>query len=62
MYTVIFAVQVPAPPYPVMVATYLFSGFAEALLIALANAFVTSVLEKRSMKLGGLHACYGRFP
>ncbi|KIM86804.1 hypothetical protein PILCRDRAFT_64900 [Piloderma croceum F 1598] len=54
-----YAIQSPAPPFPVMILANLLAGFGMALQNAQANGFVSSLKEHASTKLGFLHASYG---
>ncbi|KAI0654399.1 major facilitator superfamily domain-containing protein [Cubamyces menziesii] len=54
-----YALEAPAPPFPVFVLGYAINGFGLSLQNAGANSFVASLKENTSTKLGILHAVYG---
>ncbi|KAH9846506.1 MFS general substrate transporter [Lenzites betulinus] len=54
-----YALEAPAPPFPVFVAGYFVNGFGIALQDAGANGYVASLKENTSTKMGVLHAIYG---
>ncbi|KAI0760315.1 MFS general substrate transporter [Fomes fomentarius] len=54
-----YALEAPAPPFPVFVLGYVANGFGIALQDAGANGFVASLKENASAKMGILHAIYG---
>ncbi|KAI0370516.1 MFS general substrate transporter [Pilatotrama ljubarskyi] len=54
-----FALEASAPPFPVYVIGFLFSGFGMSFLDAGSNAFVASLSENTSNKMGIMHALYG---
>ncbi|KAI0052084.1 MFS general substrate transporter [Auriscalpium vulgare] len=56
---VTYAVQAPAGPFPLMVASYALAGFGMALQNAAANAFVGSLKTNTASLLGFLHGSYG---
>lgn len=57
--TITYAMQTPAPPFPVFVLSYFFSGFGLSLQNAGANGFVGGLSTSVETKLGFLHAFYG---
>ncbi|KAI0676395.1 MFS general substrate transporter [Trametes maxima] len=54
-----YALEAPAPPFPVLVLGYAINGFGLSLQDAGANGFVASLKENASTKMGILHAIYG---
>ncbi|TCD71911.1 hypothetical protein EIP91_000043 [Steccherinum ochraceum] len=54
-----FAINSPAPPYPVLVLGYAINGFGIAIQDAGANGYVASLKSNASVKMGLLHAVYG---
>lgn len=56
---VTYAMQAPAPPFPVMVISYGIAGFGIALQNAGANGFVGSLKKNTGTKLCFLHGSYG---
>ncbi|OJT08121.1 Bypass of stop codon protein 6 [Trametes pubescens] len=54
-----FSLESAAPPFPAYVIGYLFSGFGMSFLDAGSNAFVASLSEDTSNKMGIMHALYG---
>ncbi|CDO70549.1 hypothetical protein BN946_scf184579.g5 [Trametes cinnabarina] len=54
-----FALESSAPPFPVFVIGFYFSGFGMSFLDAGSNAFVASLAENTSNKMGIMHALYG---
>ncbi|KAI9065305.1 MFS general substrate transporter [Trametes sanguinea] len=54
-----FALNSSAPPFPVIVIGFWFSGFGMSFLDAGSNAFVASLSENTSNKMGIMHALYG---
>ncbi|KAI0325924.1 MFS general substrate transporter [Cubamyces sp. BRFM 1775] len=54
-----YALEAPAPPFPIFVLGYAINGFGLSLQNAGANSFVASLKENTSTKLGILHAMYG---
>ncbi|OBZ67359.1 Bypass of stop codon protein 6 [Grifola frondosa] len=54
-----YALEAPAPPFPVFVIAYAVNGFGLALQDAGANGFVASLKDNASTKMGILHAVYG---
>jgi hypothetical protein len=57
---VAFCIQASAPPFPIFVITYVINGFGESLEDAQANGFVASYEDNASVKMGILHAAYGK--
>ncbi|KZT32778.1 MFS general substrate transporter [Sistotremastrum suecicum HHB10207 ss-3] len=57
--TIGYAVQAPAPPFPVLALGYVINGFGISLQDAQANGFVASLQENAAAKMGILHAAYG---
>ncbi|EIN13101.1 MFS general substrate transporter [Punctularia strigosozonata HHB-11173 SS5] len=57
--TIAYAIQAPAPSFPVLAAAYVISGFGLSILNASANGFVGSLKEHVSTKLSFIHASYG---
>ncbi|OCH86755.1 MFS general substrate transporter [Obba rivulosa] len=56
---VAFALEAPAPPFPVFVLAFMFNGFGGALQDAGANGYVASLHDNSATKMGMLHAVYG---
>jgi len=54
-----YALQSPAPPFPLFVISYLFSGFGISLQNAGANTFISGFPGNSGTRLGFLHAFYG---
>ncbi|KIP12094.1 hypothetical protein PHLGIDRAFT_113885 [Phlebiopsis gigantea 11061_1 CR5-6] len=54
-----YALDAPAPPFPVMVLAFAINGFGIALQDAGANGFVASMKDNAQVKMGVLHAVYG---
>ncbi|THH32804.1 hypothetical protein EUX98_g1404 [Antrodiella citrinella] len=54
-----YAVASPAPPFSVLVLGYAINGLGVALQDAGANAYVASLKDNASVKMGLLHAVYG---
>ncbi|KAI0654398.1 MFS general substrate transporter [Cubamyces menziesii] len=54
-----YALEAPAPPFPVFVLGYAVNGFGLSLQDAGANGFVASLKENAATKMGILHAIYG---
>lgn len=57
---VAFCIQASAPSFPVFVITYAINGFGGSLEDAQANGFVASYEDNASVKMGILHAAYGK--
>ncbi|KAJ3530014.1 hypothetical protein NM688_g7772 [Phlebia brevispora] len=57
--TIGYALEAPAPPFPVFVLGYAVNGFGLALQDAGANGYVASLREHAAIKMGVLHAVYG---
>ncbi|KDQ58647.1 hypothetical protein JAAARDRAFT_155195 [Jaapia argillacea MUCL 33604] len=57
--TIAYAIQAPAPPFPVFAIAYALNGFGIALQDAQANGFVASLKDNPATKMGILHAAYG---
>ncbi|KAI0716684.1 MFS general substrate transporter [Earliella scabrosa] len=54
-----YALEAPAPPFPVFVLGYAVNGFGLSLQDAGANGFVASLKDNAATKMGVLHAIYG---
>ncbi|KAI0654406.1 MFS general substrate transporter [Cubamyces menziesii] len=54
-----YALEASAPPFPAYVIGYLLTGFGMSFLDAGSNAFVASLSEDTSTKMGIMHALYG---
>jgi len=54
-----YALEAPAPPFPVFVLGYCVNGFGISLQDAGANGYVASLQEGSSTRMGILHAVYG---
>ncbi|KAI0356007.1 MFS general substrate transporter [Trametes cingulata] len=54
-----YAIEAPAPPFPLFVIGYAVNGFGISLQDAGANGFVASLKENAATKMGVLHAVYG---
>ncbi|CAA7269995.1 unnamed protein product [Cyclocybe aegerita] len=54
-----YAIQAPAPPFPVFVMAYAINGAGHALQDAQANGFVATLQNHAEAKMGILHAAYG---
>ncbi|KAI0052804.1 MFS general substrate transporter [Auriscalpium vulgare] len=53
-----YAIQAPAPPFPVFVLSYVLQGFSGSFMDAHANGYVVS-LKNQSSSLGIAHSVYG---
>ncbi|KAI0703690.1 MFS general substrate transporter [Cerioporus squamosus] len=53
------SLQASGAPFPVFVIAYIFAGYGEAFLDAGSNAFLASLSENTSTKMGIMHAIYG---
>ncbi|KAF7795676.1 hypothetical protein EIP86_006841 [Pleurotus ostreatoroseus] len=58
--TIGYALEAPAPPFPVFVLGFAINGFGLALQDAGANGFVASLKDHPSVKMGILHAVYAQ--
>lgn len=56
---VAYAIDSPAPPFPVLVMAYAINGFGLGLQDAGANGYVASYKHGAATKMGILHAVYG---
>ncbi|KAI0052068.1 MFS general substrate transporter [Auriscalpium vulgare] len=56
---VAYAIEAPAPPFPLFAIGFVVNGFGIALQDAQANGFVASYKENAAAKMGFLHAAYG---
>ncbi|KAI0370515.1 MFS general substrate transporter [Pilatotrama ljubarskyi] len=54
-----FALEASAPPFPLYVIGFLFNGFGMSFLDAGSNAFIASLSENSSNKMGIVNALYG---
>ncbi|KAL6302999.1 MFS general substrate transporter [Sparassis latifolia] len=54
-----YALEAPAPPFPVFVMGYAVNGFGLALQDAGANGYVASLAHNSATRMGILHAVYG---
>ncbi|KAI0918794.1 hypothetical protein AcV7_006924 [Taiwanofungus camphoratus] len=54
-----YALEAPAPPFPVFVIGYAVNGFGISLQDAGANGYVASLENNSSTKMGIMHAVYG---
>ncbi|EIW55077.1 MFS general substrate transporter [Trametes versicolor FP-101664 SS1] len=54
-----YALEAPAPPFPVFVLGYMINGFGLALQNAGSNGYVAALKENTATKFGILHAIYG---
>ncbi|EJD40210.1 MFS general substrate transporter [Auricularia subglabra TFB-10046 SS5] len=57
--TVAYAIQAPAPPFPVLVVFAALNGFGMAIQDAQSNGFVAVMKHNPDRKMGVLHAVYG---
>ncbi|KAJ7634866.1 MFS general substrate transporter [Roridomyces roridus] len=53
-----YAIQAPAPPFPLFVMSFILSGMGYSILVAQANVYVVS-LRNSEVYMGMLHASYG---
>ncbi|KAF7360330.1 MFS domain-containing protein [Mycena venus] len=56
---VAYSIQAPAPPFPLFVLSFTFSGFGLAVQNAQTNAYVASLRHNSELYMGMLHASYG---
>ncbi|KAJ7666160.1 MFS general substrate transporter [Mycena polygramma] len=56
---VAYSIQAPAPPFPLFVLSFVFSGFGIAVQNAQTNAYVASLKHNSELYMGMLHASYG---
>ncbi|KAJ7867683.1 major facilitator superfamily domain-containing protein [Mycena olivaceomarginata] len=54
-----YAIQAPAPPFPLFVISFALSGIGIAIQNAQANAYVASLEHNSEIYMGMLHASYG---
>ncbi|RPD57708.1 MFS general substrate transporter [Lentinus tigrinus ALCF2SS1-6] len=54
-----YALEAPAPPFPLFVLGQFFMGLGIALQLSGANTFVAGLKQHVSTRLAVLHACYG---
>ncbi|RDX49324.1 MFS general substrate transporter [Lentinus brumalis] len=54
-----YALEAPAPPFPIFVLGQFFMGLGIALQLSGANTFVAGLKQHVSTRLAVLHACYG---
>ncbi|KAL4257242.1 Major Facilitator Superfamily Transporter [Pleurotus pulmonarius] len=54
-----YALQTPAPPFPVFVIAYVINGVGIAMQDAQASGYVASMKRNAETKMGFLHAAYG---
>ncbi|KIY70497.1 MFS general substrate transporter [Cylindrobasidium torrendii FP15055 ss-10] len=54
-----FAIEAPAPPFPVMVLGYFFAGLGAAIQDTQGNGFIGSLKTHKMTKLSILHSLYG---
>jgi len=54
-----YALESPAPPFPVLILGYTINGFGLSLQDAGANGYVASLKDGAATKMGILHAVYG---
>ena len=57
---VAFGIQASAPPFPLFAIAYAISGFGSSFQDAQANGFVASYQDNAAVKMGLLHAAYGK--
>jgi fucose permease len=57
---VAFCIQASAPPFPLFVMANVINGFGASLEDAQANGFVANYKDNPSVKMGILHAAYGK--
>ena len=60
MQTIACSIQASAPPFPSFVIAYTINGFGESLEDAQANGFVANYKDNAAVKMGFLHAAYGK--
>ncbi|KAJ6588922.1 MFS general substrate transporter [Mycena capillaripes] len=58
---VAYAMQAPAPPFPVFVLSFVINGVGVAIQDAQANGYVASLKHNPETKMGLLHGAYGNF-
>ena len=56
---VAYAIQSPAPPFPVFVIAYAINGFGISLQDAQANGYISSYHTDTSTLMGMMHGVYG---
>ena len=56
---VAYAIQAPAPPFPVLVLFACVNGFGMAIQDAQSNGYVAVMKHNPNRKMGALHAVYG---
>ncbi|KAJ6627841.1 major facilitator superfamily domain-containing protein [Mycena sp. CBHHK59/15] len=54
-----YAMQAPAPPFPVFVLSFVINGVGMAIQDAQANGYVASLKNNSEIKMGLLHGAYG---
>ncbi|KAK7044714.1 MFS domain-containing protein [Favolaschia claudopus] len=54
-----YAIQAPAPPFPVFAASFVLSGVGIAIQDAQANGYIASLKHNPEIKMGLLHGAYG---
>ncbi|TBU31097.1 MFS general substrate transporter [Dichomitus squalens] len=54
-----YAIEAPAPPFPVFIIGYLIQGFGISLQLAASNSFVARYSDNVSTRLAVLHSFYG---
>ncbi|KAL1760305.1 major facilitator superfamily domain-containing protein [Schizophyllum commune] len=57
--TIAYAIDSPAPPFPVLCIAYAINGVGMAIQDAQANGYVASLKDNSEAKMGFLHAAYG---
>ncbi|KAL1722942.1 major facilitator superfamily domain-containing protein [Schizophyllum commune] len=57
--TIAYAIDSPAPPFPVLCIAYAINGVGMAIQDAQANGYVASLKDSSEAKMGFLHAAYG---
>ncbi|KAJ7892857.1 major facilitator superfamily domain-containing protein [Mycena olivaceomarginata] len=56
---VTYCIQAAAPPFPLFVLSFIFTGFGIAIQNAQTNAYVASLKHNSELYMGMLHASYG---
>ncbi|KAL1744994.1 major facilitator superfamily domain-containing protein [Schizophyllum fasciatum] len=57
--SIAYAIDSPAPPFPVLCIAYAINGVGMAIQDAQANGYVASLKDNSEAKMGFLHAAYG---
>ncbi|KAJ7485283.1 major facilitator superfamily domain-containing protein, partial [Mycena latifolia] len=54
-----YALQAPAPPFPVFVLSFVINGVGMAIQVAQENGYIASLKHNPEIKMGLLHGAYG---